>query len=148
MKRFTFSVVLLGSLGISLLIARTALTDQPSEKATSLEELQKDRIETLEEAFAIVKNQFEKGADEWNDFAKAHDELIEAKLEATDKLAERITLLEEQLKAARGLFDYAEEGKKHGLTTVLDTLRAKAHCQEIEIKLFKERNKAKSATAK
>jgi hypothetical protein len=79
-------------------------------------------------------------------FAKTHEELIEAKLEATDKPDERIALLEEQLKIAQDIFKFVENAAKVGFGHFVqaDALRAKAHCLTIEIKLVKEQNGKKT----
>jgi hypothetical protein len=147
MKRFTIFAVLLGFIVVSLLIARPALTDQQSEKtaeSTKMEQFQKERIETLEKIVALVKGRMAVSATV-TDLSKAQEELIEAKLEATDKSDERIALLEEQVKIAQDCFKFVDREYKIGFgqVTEFDSLRAKAHCLTIEIKLLKERNDKK-----
>jgi outer membrane protein TolC len=71
--------------------------------------------------------------------SQAQEELIGAKLDMAQKPSERVALLEEQLKLARGALEFAEKSHKSGLATANVYLRVKAHCLEIEIKLAKER---------
>jgi hypothetical protein len=148
MKRFTICVVLFGFIVVSLLITRPALTDQQSEKKTveptKMEQLQKERIDALEKIAAIVKGQLGYIATVV-DFSKAQEEVIKAKLDATDKPSERIALLEEQLKFAQDAFKYVDGQYKTGFAhvTEADSLHAKAHCLTIEIKLLKEHNDKK-----
>ena len=147
MKRFTICAVLLGFIVVSLLIARPALTDPQSEKKTAeptkLEELQKERIEALEKIVPILKARLDVNVITITDFSKAQEEVIEAKLDATDKPNERIALLEEQLKIAQDCFKYVDGQYKAGFqqVTEADSLHATAHCLSIEIKLVKEQKK-------
>jgi hypothetical protein len=67
-------------------------------------------------------------------------------LELIEIPGERIALLEEQLKCARGVQDFVEKMYKSGFNaTEVDFLRAKAHCLTIEIKLAKQREAGKTA---
>ena len=150
MKRFTICAVLLGFVVVSLLIARPALTDQQSEKKTTeptkLEKLQKERIEALVKLVRLLEEQsLPGGLKTFSDFSKAQDELIQCKLEATNKPDERIALIEEQLKIAQGVFKAVENAVKIGFGhfTESDYQQAKVHCLTIEIKLVKERTDKK-----
>ena len=108
--------------------------------------MQKERIDAFEKLVKILAEQYKLGIVPFADFSKAQEDLVEAKLEATDKPAERIALLGEQLKIAQDVLDFVEKSYKVGFkVTEVDYLRAKAHCLGIEIKLAKERGKAKPA---
>ena len=149
MKRFTICVVLLGFIVVSLLIVRPALTDQQSEKKTaeqtSLEQMQKERIEALEKAVEIRKETYKVGASTFPELSKAQDDLIEAKLEATTQADERIAVLEKQLKVTQGVFDYIENCHKAGFgkNSEIDYLQAKAHRLSITIKIAREQTHKK-----
>ena len=151
MKRFTIIAVLLGFCVVSLLLTRPAPADQQGEKKTGvpakLEQLQKERIDAFEKIVKILEAQYKVGTTTFAEFVHAQEDLIKAKLEATDKPAERIALLEEQLKIAKGFLKSVEGQYKVGFARVseADVLRVKARCLTIEIKLTKERDKAKPA---
>jgi hypothetical protein len=149
MKRFTLVVVLLGFFSVFSLITRPGLTGQQSEKktdeATKLEQLQKERIDTLEELVKILMGQYQIGTIDFSTFSMAQEDLLVAKLETTEKPSERIALLEQQLKDAQVFFDFMERRYKAGVTPKVDYHRAKVLCLTIEIKLVKERDKAKAS---
>jgi outer membrane protein TolC len=149
MKRFSILVVLLGVIAFTLSIVRLGMTDQATEKKNSepakLEELYKVRIDTLENLVKITKVQYEVGTASFEEFSQAQEDLIKAKLEATDKIAERIALLEEQLATSQKVLEFVEKRVKMGGCTERESLRAKANCLTVEIHLYKERAKAKDA---
>lgn len=153
MKRFTIPAVVLGVLVLSLFIARPALTGPQDEKKPAelpkLEQLQKERIDTLQKIADLAQQQYKAGNGPFADLAKcnkAQEKLIKAKLEATEDSGERIALLEEQVKLAQSTFDFYLKRQAIGLTTSeIEPLQAKAHLLRIEIKLAKERAKAKPA---
>jgi hypothetical protein len=150
MKSVSKVAVALGLIVAAVAIARTGLSEEQSEKKAEakakLERLRKERIETLEKFVELAKIQYKNGAGPYKDlvsFNSAQEELVEVKLEATDKTEERIALLKEQLKIAQQTFDYFEGQRKAGfLALATDPLRAKAHCLKIEIELAKEEAKA------
>jgi outer membrane protein TolC len=149
MKHFSIFLVLLCVVALTLSIVRLGMTDQATEKketdSAKLEELYKARIDSLEKLVDILKLHYEAGAATIEEYFQVQEELIEAKLEATDKTAERIALLEEQLKAAQMFFKAVDGRFRAGTVTARDELHAKAHCLKTEIQLYKERAKAKNA---
>jgi hypothetical protein len=164
MKRCTIFVILIGFCLIFFLIARPETSGQqgvpkppepalpgvmpkerqgekkPAEPAT-LEEMQKDRIDALEKLVGSLNAQYKVGTVTFDDFSKAEDDLIEAKLDATSQPDERIALLEKQLKLNQDLFDFVEKCYKAGFgkNPVTDYLRCKAHLLNIKIKLAREK---------
>ena len=150
MKRLSKVAVALGLIVAALVIARTGWSEQQGEKKAKakakLEQLRKERIETLEKVVEKAKIQYEKGAGAYRDFTTfnaAQEELVEAKLEATEKSEERINLLKEQLKIAQETFDYLEGQRKAGfVVSGTESLLAKAHCLKVEIEIAKEEAKA------
>jgi outer membrane protein TolC len=150
MKRYTIPAVVLGFIVISMLAARPALTGQPDENKSdeqrSLAQLRKERIEIYEKIVPIILEQYRSGIAAFSDYANAQEDLINAKLEATEKPSERITLLEDELKLAKKSADMIEQAHQAGAqVTEADALRAKAHCLTIEIRLAKERGNEKPA---
>ncbi len=150
MYRFTIPIVVLGLFAICLLPARPALTDQQGEekadKQSKLAQLEQERIETYEKIVPMVYKQYRSGLASFTDYAKAQEDYLKAKLEATDNQSDRIALLEQQLKVARSDADLIDQvHRAGGPITDIDVLRAKAHCLNIEIRLVKERNSEKPA---
>jgi outer membrane protein TolC len=150
MKWLTFIAILVGFFAVSLLITRPALTDQQNEKKAvepaKLEQLQKERIDALEMLVKILTEQYKVGTVSFTELSQAHEDLIEAKLDATDKPNERFALLEQQLMVAQEVFEFIERSVKVDFKiTEADYQRAKAHRLAIEIKLTKERDKANPA---
>jgi hypothetical protein len=151
MKRFTIPAIVLGIFVLTMLIARPALTGPQDEKKTveqpTIEQLQKERIEALEKLIEKVKRQYETGAGPYKDIAeyvKVQEELIEAKLDATEDIHERIALREQQVKIVQEVFDYVKGQRDTGFNaTDIELYRAKAYLLSVQIKLAKERSKAK-----
>jgi hypothetical protein len=149
MKRFSLIAVLFGFAVVSFSLARPGLSDQQGEKKsdarTKLEQLQQERIESLEKLVDLVKQQFEAGAGAYKNLENiivVQEELIEAKLDATDKPDERIAFLKEQLKFSQEIFAYIKKMHDVGFNaTDAEYFRAQAHCLSIEIKIVKEEAK-------
>jgi outer membrane protein TolC len=107
-----------------------------------LERLRKERIETLEKAFQRLRKQLDVGTVALSDVIDIQREILEAQLEATDKLEERIGFLKAQLVSAQDLFDFIQKHVAAGFKyTETDLYRAKANCLKVEIELAKEEAK-------
>ncbi len=152
MKRISFFVVAAAFVVISALVARTALTDGPSTDAAAakakIADLRKQRIAVLERVVELAKSQYKTGAGPNASLAalgKAEENLIKAKLDATENPKERIELLKERLATATRTFEYVEGQRNAGfLSSDLEVELAKAHRLKIEIKLEKEIAKAEA----
>ena len=79
-------------------------------------------------------------------FNATQEELIEAKLDATDRTEERIALLKEQLKIAQEVLDFVNKAHDAGFRIAdIDLYQAQAHTLKIEIQLAKEELKAEDS---
>jgi hypothetical protein len=149
MKRFAILVAMIGVL-MTCSIARQGLTDQQSEKKavepTSLEQLQKERIDTLMKLVEIAESEYKNGITVFFPFAKAQVDLVEAQLDTTTQAEERIALLERQLKIAQDVFDWVDTQVKIGFAHFGESnrLEAKAHLLTIKIKLAREQARKKT----
>jgi hypothetical protein len=146
MKRISFFVVVAGFVLISALVARTAMTDGPNADAAAakakITELRKQRIAALERVVECGKTQYKSGAGNCAtlpNLGKVEEDLIKAKLDATDNPQERIELLKERLAIATRTFEFIEGQIKTGFqASDFDLERARAHRLKVEIKLQKE----------
>jgi hypothetical protein len=155
MKRNLAVAAAVGLFLAALLLARSGWSEPQGEKKAEakakLDQLRKERIETLEKVVEHAKIQYELGAGANRDLATfnaAQEELVEAKLDATDKPEERITLLKEQLKIAQEVSDYNIKSHDAGFRiSDLEVGQAKAHALKIEIQLAKEELKLEDSKA-
>lgn len=143
MKRVSFFVVAAGFVVISALVARTAMTDGPNADAAAakakLADLHKQRIATLERIVDLRTKQSEILPGGFEALAKAKEDLIKAKLDATDKPEERIELLKERVTIAQDVCDYLKQQRSVGFqATDLEFERANAHRLKVEIRLQEE----------
>jgi hypothetical protein len=143
MKRFTIAAVAFGCFAVALILAGPSAAHQQdetkSDEPRKLEQVRKERIESLELLVKVLEMQSKAGTAKFTEYMDSQEDLIQAKLEATGEPEERIALLKEQLKVADDAFTYAEKVVKVGRegSEVL-FLRAKAHRLNAEINLLKE----------
>jgi outer membrane protein TolC len=121
---------------------------QPDDSA-KIGQLQNEQIDAIKKSIDLMKRQYESGAGPYRDltaFRRAEQELLAARLDATDKPSERIAVLEEQLKSAQDVRDFVKRRHDVGFeVSDLDLFQAEARCLSVEIMLLKERIKAESA---
>jgi hypothetical protein len=132
----------------ALLSIKILLAKEASEKNTSvtqeLEKLQKEQLENLSSWEKVLTIQYEMGTISIEQSAQAKEMLYQAKLDSTTKSAERIALLEENLKYFRSFFESVEKRRHGGAITEGDLLQAKALYQTVEIYLAKEQADGKN----
>jgi hypothetical protein len=118
--------------------------EKKNADSAKLEQLQKERIDVYDILVVKMMNMYMKGAGPYHDyapFALAQEEIIGAILDGTEKSAERIALLEKQLKLAQECYDYVDKARTSGFgVTDIDFHQAKAQRLAIEIKLLEEKN--------
>jgi hypothetical protein len=153
MKRFTIVVIWIG-LFVLLLLTAPLTTAQQSGTIQSdmdqLNQLQKERVEVLSKFVQIMMNFYEHGINniDINQVVSANLELINAKLDMTDNLKERITLYEDQLKQVKIMLDVAERRVGAGTGPETDKLSARSLYLKTQIDLLKERQKLKAASGR
>jgi hypothetical protein len=174
MKRFTILAVALGFVLVSLTVVRPALSspqdeirppelptveqlqkeiegsqdEKKSSEPPTLEQLQKERIAALELVVEKTRRMYETSPGQVSllELFESQRDLVEAKLDATDSVDERIALLKQQVQVAQGIFDYLSKMHAVGFrTTDREFYQAKAHLLKIKIILAKEQKKAKNA---
>lgn len=117
---------------------------QPEKQdAATIKELQQERIAALSEIAECILLRYQAGQAAFSSMALAQADLITARLDATDKPDERISLLEEHVRLAKKVEEYAKQKVDDGTATRVDFLRAKANVLEIRIKLLRERASAR-----
>lgn len=126
---------------------KTAEQERPPEEdyTAEIKELQQQRIATLADAAEYTLEMYKEGRHEFDRVVLAQADLVNARLDATEKPDERIALLEQQLKLAEAALDFADGRFRNGLTTRVDVLQAKANVLDIKIKLLRERARSKAA---
>lgn len=122
---------------------QTMKTDAAKLAATvdagTIATVQKERIEALQELVKFCMQQFKHGTTPFDSVASAQEELINARLDATDKGDERVALLTEQLKVADSMLHYIDVRYRAAAgATRADFLRAKSHYLQVKIKLLQE----------
>ena len=145
-----FAAVLASALAVSALSGSPLLAGQPKEPVkddvATLKELQKERIDTLDRLVKFLSAQYKAGTVGVPELLTAESELVDAKLDFSDKPEERIALLEAQVETAKKTFELVKQRWKTGLCTESDVERAKAHSLDVQIKLARERIKQKPAS--
>jgi hypothetical protein len=149
MVLLSFSIVLGGALAVCATPAAAAPVEPPKtpakDDAAELRQLQQQRINVLSRLVELLTRQYKSGTAGFGEVAAAQIQLVDAKLDATEKPKERLALLEEQVKMAKALRDVADMRFRNGACTAADVCRAKALCLEIKIKLLRERGKQKGS---
>jgi hypothetical protein len=108
----------------------------------TVEQLHKERIEALGKIVAYIKARYTAGGVSLDVLGKAQDKLVQAKLDATEKLVERIALLKEQLEITKDDYDFCRKQRAAGFRfSDVDVLRAQAHSLAAAIRLAKEEHK-------
>jgi hypothetical protein len=125
-----------------LLKIKIQLARESSEKKDSnseeLEHLRKEQIENLTTLDKLLTVQYQAGTIPLERLVQAKETLCRLKLDSTTKPAERIALLDENLKYFSSFFEDVERRHRGGVVTERDLLQAKALLQNIEIQLAKE----------
>jgi hypothetical protein len=153
MKRFAIIVIWI-SLFVLLLLTAPLTTAQQSGAIQSemdqINQLQKERVEVLSQFVQMMMNFYERGIDniDINQVVSAKLELINAKLDMTDNLKERITLYEDQLKQVKIMLDFAERRVGAGAGSEMDKLSVRSLYLKTQIDLLKERQKLKEASGR
>ncbi len=108
---------------------------------TDLKSLQQEQIATLSKRVDILTRQYQAGAAVDDQVLTAQMELCEAKLDAADTPAERIAVLEEQLKMAESAEKLAQKQWDVGRVTEANVLAARSLTLKLKIKLARLRDK-------
>lgn len=111
--------------------------------AAEIRALQQERIAALAKAAEYTLQQYEQGRILFGTVVLAQVQLVKARLAATDKPDERLSLLEEQLQLAETALKCAERGFEAGATAKADVFQAQANVLDVKIKLLRERAKLK-----
>jgi hypothetical protein len=150
MKRF-FIIAVCVNLLVLLLLAAPLITAEQAGVVQSdpgqIKQLQKERVENLETIVQMMTRLYMQGV-AGNDIKQvfsAEIDLINAKLEMTDDLKERIALLEDQSNRAKTMLELAEQRSRLGTLGQLDALSAKSFYLKAKIDLLKEKQKLKAS---
>jgi len=116
------------------------------DDAAQLKALQEERVEVLTELVKYTTAQYQEGVVTIDAVLSAQNELVAAKLDATDETDKRIALLTQQLEMVTRLLKIIEARHEMGRTTITDVYRARSLVLDVKIKLARERGKAKTRT--
>ena len=113
-----------------------------------IKQLQNERVKALSQVVQIMASAYEHGTPniDIKQVISAQTDLINAQLDATDNLKERITLLEDQSKRTKTMLDLTEQRGRMGTSSEVDMLSAKSLYLKSQIDLLKERQKLKAAS--
>jgi outer membrane protein TolC len=150
MKRFTIIIVSIGFFATLLMLAPLTTAQQTGTSQSDVDQikqLQKERITVLSQVVQIMTRSYEQGVQnaDFRQVISAQTELINAQLDATDNLKERIALLEDLSKLIKTLLDLAEQRVHVATSSEVDMLSIKSLYLKSQIDLLKERLKLKAA---
>jgi outer membrane protein TolC len=143
MFRSTQLGLLVGSLLVTLPVMAQQDSDPTTDLATELTKLQTQRVATLKQLAELQSAMYRSGECFVHEVLTAQHDLFEAQLEMAETPAQRIALLETQLKTAKRTLEAAEQLRRAAVVSQCDPLRAKAAVLGVEIKLLQERARAK-----
>jgi hypothetical protein len=151
MKRFLIIVIWIGLFVLSLHMVPFTTAQQTGatqSDADQIKQLQNERVKVLTNLVQIMTKLYERGINniEFNQVISAKIDLINAQLDMTDNLKERIALLEDQLKQAKIMLDITEQRVRAATSSEVDLLSAKSFYLKSQIALLKERQKLKAAS--
>jgi len=141
MNRITFPLMLAVSLAPVLCWGAEPQTKASDNDAAQLKALQEERIKLLDQAVKMLFEQYIREQVDINVLTSAENELCNALLDSTDEPEKRIALLTKHLEMATKVLEMANAKFNNGRTGQLDSLRAKAVCLDIKIKLLRERSR-------
>ena len=137
-------VVLSGLAAVPFLLAHAtaAETKATPNYAAQIKQLQQERIAALTKVVEMRLEQYRRGVQDHRTLGLAQAELLKAKLDAAEKLEERIAVLEEHVKLATTIFTETETRWKAGIVHEAEVLDAKASLLDVKIRLLRERSNA------
>jgi outer membrane protein TolC len=147
MKRFAITIVSIGCFVTLLMLAPLSTAQQAGTSQSNVDQikqLQKERITVLSQVVKIMTRFYEQGVQnaDFRQVISAQTELINAQLDATDNLKERIALLEDNSKLIKTLLDLTEQRVGVATSSEVDMLSIKSLYLKSQIDLLKERQKA------
>jgi outer membrane protein TolC len=150
MRRFVAGTAVTGLI-VVLALVLPSICAEPQGKpkdddAAQLKALQDERVEVLTELVKCTVAQYQVGGVTIDAVISAQNELVAAKLDATDETEKRIALLTQQLEMVTQLLKITEARHEMGRTTMTDVYRAKSLLLDVKIKLARERSKHKTRT--
>jgi len=114
--------------------SRTAAAAQTPGQA-DVRALQQERVATLHQARDLAERQLDSGAGTFDQVERLDQLSIEAELALATTPAQRTEALKKAVDAAKKLEAMSQKRLQAGLATTLETLEAKAHRLNLEIKL-------------
>lgn len=123
--------------------ANPSAAERAEDSAKKVKELQKERIATLEKLVGFTVNLYQQGRGSYESVVEASMQLLNAKVDAAEKEADRIALYQQAVDLLKQVEKLAQVRVTAGRATTVETLGIKARRLEVEIQL--ERAKAKEA---
>lgn len=145
MKTKFYGVVVAATLAIGLLalpvISAGQDTSQDAEETGSLDELLRQRRDTLQQLVEVVTEEYRIGTKSFNSVVQAKDRLIDAELELADSRQERLALLQQQVEMFEAFSAMTDERFALGQVPQSDRLAVRAAFLDAKIKLARERER-------
>lgn len=128
-------------LAVGLLVLPVISAEQNGKQSDTLDDLLKQRRDTLQQLVKVVKEQYHQGTSDYAAVAKSTDQLIDAELELADNHQERIALLKRRVDLMESLEALTEGQFLSGQRAPSEPLQARAAVLEAKIELARERDK-------
>ncbi len=142
MRMRLFGVLAFTTLAVGLLTLPVITVGEESEQKISLDELLKQRGNTLQQLVEAVTSEFRSGRVSYAVVAQARSRLIDAELELANSHQERIAFLKQQIEASETLFACANEGLRRGRVPQSEYLTAQADLLDAKIALAREQDES------
>lgn len=150
MKRNTFTTAILVGMAVGtwFWVRGESPADWRSAAAAQtpghadVRKLQQERVATLHQAREMAERQLDSGAGSFEAVERLDQSMIDAELALATTPAQRTEALKKAVDAAKTLEAMSKKRSDAGLATTLETLEAKAHRLNLEIKLGEEGGKS------
>lgn len=138
MRTKFYGFVVAATLAIGLLTLPVMSAGQDSEETGSLDDLLKQRRDTLQQVVEVVTKEYHSGNKSFASVVQAKDRLIDAELELVNSRQERLVLLRQQVEMFENLSAVIDERFALGQVTQSERLAAQVAFLDAKIELARE----------
>lgn len=135
------------TLAIGLLALPVISAAQNVEKESNLDELLRQRRDTLQRLVEVVTEEYHSGKKTFGAVVQAKDRLIDAELELVNGRQDRLALLRQQVEMFEALSTVTDERFALGQVTQSERLAARAAVLDAKIELVWEQDRIGEGTA-
>lgn len=141
MKIRHYGSVAITMLAMGLLALPVISTGQDAEQKTDLDELLKERRDTLQQIVEVVSEEYHIGNKSFASVVQAKNRLIDAELGLVKTRQDRLALLRKQVEMFEALSAVLDERFALGVVQQTDRLDARVAVLDAKIKLVREQNR-------